>query len=214
MRVSCWTHAIAYISAKDTSEARARAKIAGHAWRMAHAHKSPDDDDEMEDFDIGQQHLMRRWAGSVKRPARNGPLPLPKWDYIASQPDASIPPCFTVRVESLPRDASVEWFSQGLDAIDGDMIQVHGSQVCLGSRSFTTQSVRKSAFSEAMLHMILNETLHDSTEEVTIWIAVHNERMRTIGKKLQETERIVVLPVYQAFDENGEELDLIVQHIA
>lgn len=120
MQVTWWVSAVAFITASSQSEASARAAIASHMWEQATNKKSSMDienDDDDEDFDIGDLKLRQPWMQARQhRKSRSILPPLPDWSRVSRQriSERNSPPCFVAQVDGLPRAALVEWMSMGI----------------------------------------------------------------------------------------------------
>ncbi len=122
MEVRWWSAGIAFISAADDRLADERAKRAVEAWEGIYGVLAPetpaDEEDEGEDeVDLWELKYGRsNRSDSSQKPIRDWRPPLPDMDNVQLQDPASprIPPCFVAQVQELPRDAAIEWTSQGL----------------------------------------------------------------------------------------------------
>ncbi|KAK0389583.1 hypothetical protein NLU13_3158 [Sarocladium strictum] len=113
MKVQWWSSAVAYFSRADSDESsQRRAKMAGYAWREANRPPSDDEDNEDEQLDPwdlkhNSEHMT---LGSS---ADQGPTRLPEMSVLPLRQqndwESRLPPFFAVEVESLPRQAEVEW---------------------------------------------------------------------------------------------------------
>jgi diphthine-ammonia ligase len=107
-----WSSVIAFITAPSAEDASSRANVARRMWQEVHepsgqASKGEDEDeDEDEAFDVWDQ---QRGAG---RGAWQTYEADEKDD--SAQHEKSTPPIYVIEVDSLPRDASIEWVAYGV----------------------------------------------------------------------------------------------------
>ncbi len=120
MGVRWWSAGIAFIPAADNGLADERAKTAIEAWEAIHgiiAPENPVDEEEEEVIDLWELKYGRsnRESGN-KKAIRDWRPPLPDMSNVQLQDPATsrVPPCFVAEVQELPRDAQIEWTSQGL----------------------------------------------------------------------------------------------------
>ncbi|KAI4723742.1 adenine nucleotide alpha hydrolases-like protein [Aureobasidium sp. EXF-10728] len=108
MQTSHFLGAVAFIASTSNTSARSRVAAALQSWRLAHqapvAEEAEDDD---EHFDVWDQRQFGNTGAATTSTKRK--------DIV----NASPPPCFVAEVESLPRDAPIEWASVGVKAFDG-----------------------------------------------------------------------------------------------
>ncbi|OCK84121.1 adenine nucleotide alpha hydrolases-like protein, partial [Lepidopterella palustris CBS 459.81] len=119
--VRWWTSGVAFISNCGKEEAEQRALVAMKAWRAIHEALMSMDDGE---GGKGEDEEMDIWDMKYRAGAGDG-LDQFEFDSRPALPDYStleleeadfepIPPCFVIQVDSLPRDADIEWTSLGL----------------------------------------------------------------------------------------------------
>ncbi|THW05090.1 adenine nucleotide alpha hydrolases-like protein [Aureobasidium pullulans] len=110
MYVSDFLGAVAFISASSPVSASSRVNTAIKAWNLAHEKPAVDDQDEDEesaDIDLWDRvHGQQFGNGSAATTSTQ------RKDIGAK--GEGVPPCFVAEVESLPRDAPVEWASTGV----------------------------------------------------------------------------------------------------
>jgi diphthine-ammonia ligase len=116
MDVSAFTGAIAFIPECDSISRQQLVSMALQAWDLVHARKSSDldkADSESEDIDVWDLRNGMARSQLDSSSAQNVDLrrPLPDFSVIQS----GSPPAFVVQVEQLPRSASIEWTSLGLN---------------------------------------------------------------------------------------------------
>ncbi|THX76919.1 adenine nucleotide alpha hydrolases-like protein [Aureobasidium pullulans] len=120
MHVSNFLGAVAFISASSPVSASSRVHTAIKAWNLAHEKPAVDDQDEDEesaDIDLWDRvHGQQFGNGSAATASTQR-------NDIGAKGEG-VPPCFVAEVESLPRDAPVEWASTGV-RWDGE-IEVKG----------------------------------------------------------------------------------------
>jgi diphthine-ammonia ligase len=135
--VQWWTSAVAYFPASITTSGtqsdmegmKKKARLAARAWRAAHAPRRRQDDDEEDeeeedgpdiwDRKFNPQYMTYTSGGGDGTSARTGADTLLPDHRILSAVDTTssssssnpllIPPVFAVEVDSLPRNAGVEW---------------------------------------------------------------------------------------------------------
>lgn len=118
MKVQWWrTGAIAFVTAASREELRSQTLIIEECWRLAHSGLEEEDNDDDDEEDIAETSLRRGWNSGGRSISIKTPLwPIPDWHRVnVLAPRASIPQCFTIQMERLPRDAQVEWWSQGVE---------------------------------------------------------------------------------------------------
>lgn len=140
MNVTAWIGAVAVLSRSGTSEAVKKAHLACDTWHRIHEiirniGTAPDDDDESEEpderdaWDIANGVSRLQTSGKEK----DTRLPLPDFSKIKGDKVSNAmlhPPVFAAEVQSLPRDAMIEWCSTGVAATDQQIeyaVNGHGS---------------------------------------------------------------------------------------
>jgi diphthine-ammonia ligase len=112
MKVQWWSSAVAYFSTATSDAARQRrAKMVGYAWAEANR---PIEEDEDEDAQLDPWDLKHNSEHMTLGNAEDqDPAPLPDWSLLPlrQQNDwkSRLPPVFSVEIDSLPRQAEVEW---------------------------------------------------------------------------------------------------------
>jgi diphthine-ammonia ligase len=111
MHATHFLGAVAFISSDTNTSAHTRVTSALQSWKLAHQPPTTDDtDDEQDDeFDVWDQ----RQFGS----SGNTQTSTQRKDIV----NGSVPPCFVAEVESLPRDAPIEWASIGVEGFEGSV---------------------------------------------------------------------------------------------
>ena len=110
MQASHFLGAVAFISSSANTSASSRVASALQSWKLAHVPPTSEDaEDEQDDenFDVWDQRQFGSTGNTVTSTQRK--------DIV----NASVPPCFVAEVESLPRDAPIEWASVGVEGLDG-----------------------------------------------------------------------------------------------
>lgn len=117
MDVGWWTSVVAYLPRNSITETTVaqRATIAGLAWTHLHRRKIEDNnsEDEMMTRDLWEE----KHYGGLESMGRGGNRTvaqsrrLPDWSTVEVSEDGmtQVPPFFTVEVEELPRQSSIEW---------------------------------------------------------------------------------------------------------
>lgn len=118
--VRWWTAAVGFVPACENPEEKVR--IAQATWRAIHlpskssTSDSEDDDEDEDDVDIDPWD--RRNTHVVLFNDTTYRSSIPDLSALTNPPPtgegSSIPPCFVVQVESLPRDVDIEWSATGL----------------------------------------------------------------------------------------------------
>jgi diphthine-ammonia ligase len=111
MHATHFLGAVAFISSTANTSAHTRVTSALQSWKLAHQPPTTDDtEDEPDDnFDVWDQ----RQFGSIG----NTQTSTRRRDIV----NVSVPPCFVAEVESLPRDAPIEWASIGVEGFEGSV---------------------------------------------------------------------------------------------
>jgi diphthine-ammonia ligase len=111
MHATHFLGAVAFVSSTADTSAHTRVTSALQSWKLAHQPPTTDDtdDEQDDDFDVWDQ----RQFGSTGNPVTS----TQRKDIV----NVSVPPCFVAEVESLPRDAPIEWASIGVEAFEGSV---------------------------------------------------------------------------------------------
>ncbi|KAI6869081.1 adenine nucleotide alpha hydrolases-like protein [Hortaea werneckii] len=104
-----WTAGIAFIVAPGAEDVRRLGQVARHTWTAWHETSNgpaEDNSDEQEEEDFDVWHLTQNFArsGSATRQ--------PQQDRQSTKP-LQAPPLWVIRVDALPRGASIEWAMYG-----------------------------------------------------------------------------------------------------
>lgn len=111
-QVDWWMGAIIFL-ARDSRHGRQKAHIASKIWKALHTRareaESDDENSTLDAWDIahGLQEDPRMSQG-----ARS----LPNFDVLVDD-NGSLPPCFAVEVEELPRNSDIEWQALGTTGV-------------------------------------------------------------------------------------------------
>lgn len=112
MRATHFLGAVAFISSSAGTSASSRVTSALQSWKLAHqppATEDAEDEQDDEHFDVWDQRQFGSSGTTVMSTQRK--------DIV----NASVPPCFVAEVESLPRDAPIEWASIGVEGSEGSV---------------------------------------------------------------------------------------------
>jgi diphthine-ammonia ligase len=111
MHASHFLGAVAFVGSAASTSASTRVKTALQSWKLAHQPPTTEDtdDEQDDDFDVWDQRQFGSTGNTVTSTQRK--------DIV----NASVPPCFVAEVESLPRDAPIEWASIGVEAFEGSV---------------------------------------------------------------------------------------------
>lgn len=118
MDVEAWLGAVAVLAAETGPGNVSRVATALGAWELAHRGTSHERDsgDESDDgvdvWDLTHRGALPRGHGAGQSSSQPG---------MSCFTGGSIPPCFVVEVESLPRNATIEWASSGLTSCAGSI---------------------------------------------------------------------------------------------
>ncbi|KAI4753202.1 adenine nucleotide alpha hydrolases-like protein [Aureobasidium sp. EXF-3400] len=143
MRATHFLGAVAFIGSTANTSASTRVETALQSWKLAHQPPTAEhsEDEQDDDFDVWDQRQFGSTGNTTASTQRK--------DIV----NASVPPCFVAEVESLPRDAPIEWASIGVEAFKG---------------SVETQETKKDGCTRHVL------TIKSGLEDVVLagWIAV------------------------------------------
>jgi diphthine-ammonia ligase len=109
MQATHFLGAVAFIGSTANTSASTRVSSALQSWKLAHSPPATVDaeDEEDDDFDVWDQRQFGSTGNTVTSTQRK--------DIVS----VSVPPCFVAEVESLPRDAPIEWASIGVEGFEG-----------------------------------------------------------------------------------------------
>ncbi|KAK5990326.1 Diphthine--ammonia ligase [Cladobotryum mycophilum] len=124
MKIQFWTSAVAYFARSSSADEMERnAKLAGLAWKLAHAQPEEEEEEDehgpdLWDLKYNPQHMSL--GGNDQQKAH---VHLPDWSIFPlrqqNEPESCIPPLFAVEIEELPRQSAVEWHAHtGLSRIE------------------------------------------------------------------------------------------------
>ncbi|KAG9257007.1 uncharacterized protein F5Z01DRAFT_616918 [Emericellopsis atlantica] len=159
LKIQYWTSAVAYFARCGTDGDMAdNARMAGDAWWLAHG--SPDGEEDAEDgpdpWDLKYNpQYMTLGDGS----AQAKPVPLPDWEALPlrqqNEPAGAVPPVFSVEVEELPRQSSVEWHAHiGLSGLATSSLEMlHVARV--GETPWSAWHAVVRSAEGALLHTVL-----------------------------------------------------------
>ncbi|KAH0283360.1 adenine nucleotide alpha hydrolases-like protein, partial [Aureobasidium sp. EXF-3399] len=151
MQTAHFLGAVAFISSAATTSASSRVASALQSWKSALQPPTTEDaEDEQDDgnFDVWDQRQFGSSGNTVTSTQRK--------DIV----NVSVPPCFVAEVESLPRDAPIEWASIGVEGFEGGV---------------ETKEIKEDACTRQTL------TIKSGLEDVVLagWIAVNNVDLLT-----------------------------------
>lgn len=117
MQASHFLGAVAFIAADSPTSTQTRVNAALQSWKLAHLPPATEEaeDEEDEHFDVWDQRQFGNPGTTVTSTRRK--------DIV----NVSVPPCFVAEVESLPRDAPIEWASIAIKAFGG-AVETRGKQ--------------------------------------------------------------------------------------
>jgi diphthine-ammonia ligase len=111
MHATHFLGAVAFIGSTANTSAHSRVTSALQSWKLAHQPPTTDetDDEQDDDFDVWDQRQFGSTGNTQTSTQRK--------DIV----NISVPPCFVAEVESLPRDAPIEWASIGVEGFEGSV---------------------------------------------------------------------------------------------
>ncbi|KAK5137605.1 hypothetical protein LTR08_007900 [Meristemomyces frigidus] len=119
MKVRRWVAAIAFIADTGLDNASAHAHDVRQAWQSFHANppEAVSETDEAEDFDIwNATHGPGHHAMGIQLKEADGPH---------TQSNREVPPLWIIKVDALPKDASIEWVGYGTTVYERPSVQLH-----------------------------------------------------------------------------------------
>jgi hypothetical protein len=112
MKVQFWSSAVAYFPrASSESEMQRRTTLAAHAWTEANRPPAEDEDEQaqLDPWDLKHNSAYM----TLGNDGDSTPHLLPNWELLPLRQqndwESRVPPFFAAEVESLPRQAEVEW---------------------------------------------------------------------------------------------------------
>ena len=176
MDVSWWVGVVAFIAhCEEAKEAAKRAAIAIASWHKIHQHcwneyqsKSTTNGEETGTMDVWDSRNNRMLGQTTSCDDDDTRQSLPKFSSIHTSASSglTIPPCYVVEVQELPRGSDIEWLSTGFIANRIEPKNVFESTVTLGySRilSHGSPSVSYLGFRKA-------SSIAECTEHLMTWI--------------------------------------------
>jgi diphthine-ammonia ligase len=115
-RVTHWLGAIAFVAQRSNVSATARVRCALQTWRLAHEITHDDTDEQDEDDDDDNFDVWDRVHGGRYGSMTSTATCTQRRDIG----NTCTPPCFVAEVQSLPRDAPIEWASTGIKTSNSD----------------------------------------------------------------------------------------------
>lgn len=115
MDVKLWLGAVAFIGRSSQAPIEDRIQIALQAWKAAHSSSRENEENEEDgDEDEGDDgvDLWDRTHGRHQTYGQSAATSTKRADILGG----FVPPCFVAEVETLPRDAPIEWASVGSTA--------------------------------------------------------------------------------------------------
>ena len=108
MHATHFLGAVAFIGSTGNASASTRVRTALQSWKLAHQPPATEDEEDEQDdnFDVWDQRQFGSSGNTATSTQRK--------DIV----NASVPPCFAAEVESLPRDAPIEWASIGVEGFE------------------------------------------------------------------------------------------------
>jgi diphthine-ammonia ligase len=176
MSVPWWVGAVAFIAhCEEAKEAAKRAAIAILAWHKIHQHcwnksksKSTTSGEETGIIDVWDSRNNRMLEQTTSSEDDDTRQSLPKFSSIHTSASSglTIPPCYVVEVQELPRGSDIEWLSAGFIADRIESKIVFESTVTLGYSHISSHggpSVSYLGFRKA-------SSIAECTEHLMSWI--------------------------------------------
>lgn len=232
MEVSYIAGAVAYIPQKSKLSIHQRLPVTSRAWKSIYGRPMSingleDDEDEDEDRDLWEERhhgtLVQHSSGTFK-------TPLPDWSQITYQEGLqdSAPPMFVAEVESLPRNASVEW--QSLAAFTSADISL-STRIIPGSKDGKLPTIKVHECTANRSHVqkiyrIYAEELdgnQDLTASMTAQLETLNLEkdhqypvMAWVNTSVSSawnyiSSDVATVPCYKLWDDEGSELAVVLQ---
>jgi diphthine-ammonia ligase len=138
MNIQWWTGAAAFISSCSLEEGRMRAKLAIRAWNEIHRQAfkaqqkvTEDDDEELDQWELQNRrynfNIYESQGQEKPQEEKDTRIPLPNYSALQRfshpTPDIPVPMAFVAQIASLPRDADIEWFSNGITHLNRPVIE-------------------------------------------------------------------------------------------
>lgn len=204
MKVACWLGAVAFVDADNEGKKEGRWRTAIQAWKTYHdiLHRKwmkehhADSEGEGDEEDEQQPDIWDMRHGLASRSSMDAEekdcrRQLPLWDSIANdvacltaeakgesgRKSAPIPPCFVAEVETLPRNADVEWASVG---VASEQARIEISRVSSASSDATATS---SSDTKGRLDVTTLRVL--GTGATVVWVGLQRR------ERLEDVQRIV-----------------------
>lgn len=138
LKVQFWSSAVAYFSrASSESEMQRRTTLAAHAWTEANRPSAEDDDDQaqLDPWDLKHNSAYMILGNDDD----STPHVLPNWELLPLRQqndwESRVPPLFAVEVESLPRQAEVEWHAHvGIAGANEGSIEMFSLSTSAGAK--------------------------------------------------------------------------------
>lgn len=180
MGISLWVGAVAFTAhCEEAKEAAKRATIAILAWHKIHQHfwdkfksKSTKGGEEAGTIDVWESRNNRMLSQTNTFDDDNDSddtrQPLPKFQsfHMSASSELTIPPCYVVEIQELPRGSDIEWLCAGFIADKIEQTNVFESTTTLGySRilSYGEASISYLGFRKA-------SSIAECTEHLMTWI--------------------------------------------
>ena len=214
MDVGWWAGAVAFISRCEREEGEKRARVAMRAWRRIHEVLRKEKDDDGEDEEVDVWDLKHGSAGrtgvGLKSVEEDGRPRLPDYEMVEGTDGNSIPPCFVVQVEELPRGADIEWTSLGLakSRIEKRLMvtepKLHITRILDTNSSVVFGGAEKNE--QVRLIRKLIRQSQESQEPVCNQYTIYSSQALPLDFFEDWEVKQQVIPCQRIWDENGKEL--------
>ncbi|GAB7349681.1 hypothetical protein MBLNU459_g0352t1 [Dothideomycetes sp. NU459] len=149
MKIGVWLGAVAFIARKSDVSVESRVGTARMAWKLAHTPARNDvsgEEDDDDDNVVDVWDMVHRGNSSFRPSGANS-------GSLTKRPDIQddvIPPCFVAEIETLPRNAPIEWASIGLGGYSGRInLEARQGSGLDPSQPFSTQVLTVPTSSDA-----------------------------------------------------------------
>ena len=216
MDVGWWTGAVAFISRCGREEGEKRARVAMRAWRRIHEvlQKEKDDDwggEEVDVWDLKHGSAGRTDVG-LNSAEEDGRPRLPDYEMVEGTDGNSIPPCFVVQVEELPRGADIEWTSLGLakSRIEKRLTvtepKLHITRILDTNSSVVFGGAKKNE-QVGLIRKLIRQS-QESQEPVCNQYTIYSSQALPLDFFEGWEVKLQIIPCQRIWDENGKELEV------
>jgi len=176
MGISCWVGVVAFIAhCEEAKEAAKKAAIAILAWHKIHQHfwnefksENTKSGEEVETKDVWDSRNNRMLGQLTSFDDNDTRQSLPNFSSIhtSASSELTIPPCYVVEIQELPRGSDIEWWSAGFIADKIEQKSVFESTTTLGYSRILSHG----AASISYLGFHKASSIAECTEHLMTWI--------------------------------------------